>query len=59
MQQTLQTPTRQVCEVAVAFHNSAIEHGGLSNSKKEFFTFVPAQCLIKKDTERGETGVAG
>jgi hypothetical protein len=41
MQQTLQTPTRQVCEVAVAFHNSAIEHGGLSNSKKEFFTFVP------------------
>jgi hypothetical protein len=40
MQQTLQSPTGQVCEVAMAFHNIGIEHGGLSNSKKEFFTFV-------------------
>jgi hypothetical protein len=40
MQQMLQTPTGPVCEVAMAFHNIAIEHGGLSNSKKEFFTFV-------------------
>jgi hypothetical protein len=40
MQQTFQSPTGQVCEVAMAFHNIGIEHGGLSNSKKEFFTFV-------------------
>jgi hypothetical protein len=40
MQQTLQTPTGQVCEFAVAFHNVVIQHGGIANGKKEFFTFV-------------------
>ncbi len=40
MQQTLQSPPGKACEFAAAFHSSDIQHGGIPNGKKEFFTFV-------------------